>query len=141
VNVILEGTVDGMTIVALTNASGNYTIEIPSANGRLIFSSPGYVTQAVPIEGRNVIDMVLQSGVEAARGFATPNPAANPGLQIRNLGSPLFVIDGVFASEVEFNRLLPAQIKNISILKDASAAVYGPQAYNGVVLVITKRDP
>src|SRR5690606_20910434 len=38
-----------------------------------------------------------------------------------------------------FERLNPADIENISVLKDASAAIYGARAANGVVLVTTKR--
>lgn len=67
---------------------------------------------------------------------------------------PLYVIDGVFInSAVPFssgggNNLLssaladlnPADIENISILKDANAtAIYGSQGANGVVVITTKR--
>ncbi|HKK79030.1 MAG TPA: TonB-dependent receptor, partial [Phaeodactylibacter sp.] len=52
--------------------------------------------------------------------------------------SPLFVIDGV-ANRGTFERLNPEDIESISILKDASAAIYGAQAANGVILVTTKR--
>jgi TonB-linked SusC/RagA family outer membrane protein len=52
--------------------------------------------------------------------------------------SPLFVIDGV-ANRGTFERLNPDDIESISVLKDASAAIYGAQAANGVILVTTKR--
>jgi TonB-linked SusC/RagA family outer membrane protein len=52
--------------------------------------------------------------------------------------SPLYVIDGV-ANRGTFERLNPEDIESISILKDASAAIYGAQAANGVILVTTKR--
>lgn len=52
--------------------------------------------------------------------------------------SPLFVIDGV-ANRGSFERLNPEDIESISVLKDASAAIYGAQAANGVILVTTKR--
>ncbi|MEQ8241100.1 MAG: SusC/RagA family TonB-linked outer membrane protein [Cyclobacteriaceae bacterium] len=61
----------------------------------------------------------------------------------------LYVIDGViFTNEQDgtgpsgdeiFNRLDPTEIENISILKDAAAAVYGARAAGGVVVVTTKR--
>ncbi|MGS2761011.1 SusC/RagA family TonB-linked outer membrane protein [Sinomicrobium sp. M5D2P9] len=53
--------------------------------------------------------------------------------------SPLVVIDGIPAREGGFSRLNPADIENISVLKDASAAIYGARAANGVILVTTKR--
>lgn len=52
--------------------------------------------------------------------------------------SPLIVIDGV-ANRGGFERLNPEDIESISVLKDASAAIYGAQAANGVILVTTKR--
>lgn len=62
---------------------------------------------------------------------------------IRGVGTtgnntPLFVIDGV-TSRGSFERLNPEDIESISVLKDASAAIYGAQAANGVILVTTKR--
>ena len=66
-------------------------------------------------------------------------PGAQANVQIRNMGDPLFVIDGIQQDEKQFNRLAPADIESISILKDGSAAVYGVRAANGVVLVTTKR--
>ncbi len=52
--------------------------------------------------------------------------------------SPLYVIDGV-ANRGGIDRLNPSDIESISVLKDASAAIYGAQAGNGVILVTTKR--
>lgn len=52
--------------------------------------------------------------------------------------SPLYVIDGI-ANRGSFERLNPDDIESISVLKDASAAIYGAQAANGVILVTTKR--
>jgi TonB-linked SusC/RagA family outer membrane protein len=66
-------------------------------------------------------------------------PGAGASIQIRNMGNPLYVIDGIQQDEKQFNRLAPADIDNISILKDGAAAVYGVRAANGVVLVTTKR--
>ncbi|MBS1746512.1 MAG: TonB-dependent receptor [Bacteroidetes bacterium] len=57
-----------------------------------------------------------------------------------NLGSssPLYVVDGVPVSSDVFARINPSDIANISILKDASAAIYGSRAAYGVILVTTK---
>jgi TonB-linked SusC/RagA family outer membrane protein len=69
----------------------------------------------------------------------TGRPGASTALQIRNLGSPLYVIDGVPQSEGQFNNIAMEDIESISILKDASASLYGFRASNGVVLVTTKK--
>jgi TonB-linked SusC/RagA family outer membrane protein len=53
--------------------------------------------------------------------------------------SPLYVIDGFISSESAFNNLDVSEVENITILKDAEAAVYGARAAYGVVLVKTKK--
>lgn len=53
--------------------------------------------------------------------------------------SPLVVIDGVPDREGGLGRLNPRDIEDISVLKDASAAIYGSRAANGVILVTTKK--
>lgn len=51
--------------------------------------------------------------------------------------SPLIVVDGIANRSID--RLDPADIQTITVLKDASAAIYGAQAANGVILITTKR--
>ncbi|WP_200976442.1 TonB-dependent receptor [Echinicola sp. 20G] len=53
--------------------------------------------------------------------------------------SPLVVIDGIPDRAGGFARLNPSDIESISILKDASAAIYGARAANGVIVITTKR--
>jgi TonB-linked SusC/RagA family outer membrane protein len=51
--------------------------------------------------------------------------------------SPLVVVDGI--PDRDMNRINPDDIENITILKDASAAIYGVRSANGVILITTKR--
>lgn len=51
--------------------------------------------------------------------------------------SPLIIVDGVERSLL--GRLNPEDIESITVLKDASAAIYGARAANGVILVTTKQ--
>lgn len=60
----------------------------------------------------------------------------NNAFEIRGMGNPLVIVDGVPRDNM--NRINPSEIESISILKDASAAVYGVRAANGVVLITTK---
>lgn len=76
-------------------------------------------------------------GITARKADARPGAATT--IQIRNMGTPLFVIDGVPSDVGSFNNLGQNDIESVSILKDASAAIYGLRAANGVVLVTTKR--
>ncbi len=61
-------------------------------------------------------------------------------INIRGFGTPLFVIDGIVrVGAGEFQRLNADDIESISFLKDATAAIYGLRAANGVVIVTTKK--
>ena len=77
------------------------------------------------------------SGITARQKDGAPGSAAS--IQIRNMGTPLYVIDGVMRDEEAFNSIDIHDIANISILKDGAAAIYGVKAANGVVLVTTKQ--
>lgn len=81
--------------------------------------------------------------VTMSSGQATSAPSIN----IRGTGTigngssanPLIVIDGVVSSEGDLKDLNPADISDISVLKDASsAAIYGARAAFGVLIVTTK---
>lgn len=60
---------------------------------------------------------------------------------INTLGnsSPLVVIDGIPDRDGGLGRLSPQDVESISVLKDASAAIYGARAANGAILITTKR--
>ncbi|GAA4310429.1 TonB-dependent receptor [Compostibacter hankyongensis] len=75
-------------------------------------------------------------GLRVAQRTSEPG-VYNTSFDIRGMGAPLIIVDGVPRSD--FNRIDPNDVESISILKDASAAVYGVRAANGVVLVTTKR--
>jgi TonB-linked SusC/RagA family outer membrane protein len=53
--------------------------------------------------------------------------------------SPLYVIDDFITTEAAFNNLDATMVESVTVLKDASAAVYGARAAQGVILVKTKR--
>ncbi len=76
-------------------------------------------------------------GLRMVQRTAEPGGYENS-FDIRGYGAPpLVVIDGVPRSG--FEKMDPNEIESISVLKDASAAVYGVRASNGVVLITTKK--
>ena len=85
----------------------------------------------------------LQGKVAGVNVINNGAPGEGPIVQIRGVGSfsdskPLFVVDGMFYDNINF--LNNADIQEMSILKDASAAaIYGVRAANGVVLITTKK--
>lgn len=76
------------------------------------------------------------AGISARQMDGRPGSSAT--IQIRNMGTPLYVIDGISSEEGQFNNIDVNDIESITVLKDASAAIYGLRAANGVVLVTTK---
>lgn len=86
----------------------------------------------------------LQGRVAGVQITNAGKPGSSPQIRIRGVGTvygnpnPLYVVDGVWYDDISF--LNPADIENISILKDASSeAIYGIRAANGVVLVTTRK--
>ena len=82
-------------------------------------------------------------GVVVTRSSAAPGQEGWS-FQIRGASSinnvdPLVLIDGVPVDVSSLNAINPADIDNMSFLKDASAAIYGSRAAAGVVLITTKR--
>ena len=75
-------------------------------------------------------------GVRVIQRTSEPGEFNNQ-FDIRGFGSPLIVIDGVPRSDME--RMDPNEIESMTVLKDASAAIYGVRAANGVVLITTKK--
>ena len=178
----------GQQITISTGAEGKYSIEVPNLNGVLVFTSTGFVTQEIFINGKTTIDVVLDRQVQSldnivvvgygkqkrvnltgavsavdmrqrenrpitnasqalqgVSGLWVNQAGGKPGqdeasIKIRGIGTtnnsnPLILVDGV---EFNMNEINPATIESISVLKDASAAIYGSRAANGVILVTTK---
>lgn len=74
-------------------------------------------------------------GLRAVQRSGQPG-ADGSGIDIRGFGNALVIVDGVPSS---MNNLDPNEIETFSVIKDASASVYGVRAANGVVLITTKK--
>lgn len=97
---------------------------------------------------QNASPSVSNSLAGRVPGLIVSNRSGEPGadqasLLIRGLNSfaggtgPLIVVDGI--PDRDLNRLNPDDIESVTVLKDASAAIYGVRSANGVILVTTKR--
>jgi TonB-linked SusC/RagA family outer membrane protein len=74
-------------------------------------------------------------GLRAVQRSGAPGDDA-ASIDIRGFGSALVIVDGI---ERSFNEIDANDIESISVLKDASASVYGFKGANGVILVTTKK--
>ncbi len=109
------------------------TGSVVSAKGDEISQSPGTNLTNNLVGRLPGLTAVSRSGEPGSDGATLRIRGSN------TLGdnSPLVVVDGVANRGME--RLNPNDIETITILKDASAAIYGSQAANGVILITTKR--
>ena len=111
-------------------------------------SVTGAISQVKPedMENRTIANaqQALQgktSGVQIIQSSAAPG--SSPTIRVRGYSSnsssePLYVVDGVRLSDI--SGIDPSTIASMEILKDAaSAAIYGAEAGNGVVLISTKK--
>ncbi len=96
------------------------------------------------IPQQNVISMMQGRAAGVYVTDSDGQPGSSPSILIRGLGtfrgsgSPLYVIDGIPASN--FNSFNPNDIESITFLKDAAAtSIYGSRAASGVVLITTKK--
>ncbi len=144
--VLIENTTDLDEVVVVGYGEvkrANLLGSISSISAEEIQDIPA-VSMTNLLEGR-------MAGVSVSPAQPTGNPGAATRVRIRtettfgNSGegakdpSPLYIVDGFEVSQEEFDILDPSEIESYSVLKDASASVYGSKGANGVILVKTKR--
>lgn len=106
--------------------------------GGAVATADSKVFQSRPIQNAA---SALQGEVPGLTVIRTSGaPGSSPVLRVRDIssvngGAPLVLIDG---AEGDLGTINPADIENISVLKDGTAAIYGARAADGVVLITTK---
>ena len=120
-----------------TQKKASLTSAISQIKGDEVFKDRAVSSTAVSLQGEI-------PGLTVTRSSSRPG-SEGAALQIRGdisvngNSSPLVIIDGQTGSIDELNSINGNDIENISVLKDASAAIYGSRAAAGVILVTTKR--
>ena len=94
--------------------------------------------EIITTKNENVQNMLTGkvAGLRVRQNSSEPGQF-NTSMDIRGFGAPLIVIDGVPRDNMA--RLDPEDIEQVSVLKDASAAIYGVKGGNGVVLITTHK--
>ncbi|MDR2917036.1 MAG: SusC/RagA family TonB-linked outer membrane protein, partial [Tannerella sp.] len=150
-----EVAVDGKSIVNITLQEDSETLEEVVVVGYGTQKKASLTSAISQIKGEDVFKDRATSNVSVALqgevpGLVVTRTSTRPGsegvamkirgdISVNGDSSPLVLIDGVTASLDELNQMNPNDIENISVLKDASAAIYGSRSASGVVLVTTKR--
>ena len=132
-----EGTsLDEVVVVAYgTQKKVTVTGAVAQLKGDQLIESPA-VNLSTSLAGRLPGLVVIQPSGEPGSDDATIRIR---GTNTLGNSTPLVVIDGIPDRDGGIGRLQAQDIESVSVLKDASAAIYGARAANGAVLVTTKR--
>ncbi|MBQ2373243.1 MAG: TonB-dependent receptor plug domain-containing protein, partial [Bacteroidales bacterium] len=145
--------VDGRTKIDVTLQNDTQLLEEAVAVG---YGNQRKITLTGSVTSATGNDLVKNSSANLSQGLAgrvagviVNNRSGEPGnddavMYIRGrstLGdnSPLIIIDGIPGRGDQFSRMTGDEIESVTVLKDASAAIYGARSANGVILVTTKR--
>ncbi|WP_245747647.1 TonB-dependent receptor [Parapedobacter koreensis] len=137
INVTLKEQVSGLDEVVVvgygTQRIATVTGSVATVKGETLTKAPAINLSNAMVGRLPGLVAVTRSGEPGGDGSTFRIRGAN------TLGdnSPLIVVDGVANRPLE--RLNATDIESVTILKDASAAIYGAQAANGVILVTTRR--
>ena len=140
INVVLQEEsigVDEVVVVGYgTRQKKNLIGAVDQVNAKLIEDRPvGNTMQA--LQGASANLTIQQKSMNPNDNSMNINIR---GVSTMNNNDPLVVIDGIITEMESLNKLNPADIDNVSVLKDAgSAAIYGSRSSNGVILVTTKK--
>ncbi|HAZ26785.1 MAG TPA: SusC/RagA family TonB-linked outer membrane protein [Algoriphagus sp.] len=149
INVALEPDVQALSEFVITSYGDQSKREITGA----IASVKGEVFETLPVQS---FDRAMQGRIAGVQVTSTSGaPGGTLNVRIRGVGSinagndPLYIVDGVQVASGSLSgqgpqnalaSINPNDIESMEILKDAaSAAIYGSQAANGVVIITTKR--
>jgi len=133
-----SGALGEVVVVAYGTTQKKATLSgsVSTVKGEEILKSPA-INVSNSLAGRVAGLTVVGQGGEPGNDFST---ILVRGVNTFQNAIPLFVVDGIpLQGSDKLQRIDPASIESITVLKDASAAIYGSQGANGVILVTTKR--
>lgn len=134
IDFVLDGT-QAMVNFAPPVREGETSIDIGygNVNKKEVITDVGY------IDGQTVDNAAYSNIYDMIRGKVPGVDVVGNSITIRGVGSlnlssdPLFVVDGVAVSSID--NINPREVKSITVLKGASAAIYGNRGANGVILI------
>ena len=138
INVSLEEDVANLEEVVVvgygTQKKATVTGAVTAVQGPVLESSPA-ISVSNSLAGRLPGVVIIQTSGEPGNDQST---ISIRGTNTLGNNQPLIVIDGIPDRDGGISRINSNDIANISVLKDASAAIYGARAANGAIIVTTK---
>jgi TonB-linked SusC/RagA family outer membrane protein len=138
-NVTLDDDVASLDEVVVvgygTQKKATVTGAVTAVKGAVLEASPT-ISVSNSLAGRLPGVVIIQSSGEPGNDESS---ISIRGTNTLGNNEPLIVIDGIPDRDGGIGRLNGIDIANISVLKDASAAIYGARAANGAIIVTTKQ--
>ena len=138
-NVALQDDVANLEEVVVvgygTQKKATVTGAVTAVKGAVLETSPA-ISISNSLAGRLPGVVIIQTSGEPGNDEST---ISIRGTNTLGNNEPLIVIDGIPDRDGGIGRLNGSDIENISVLKDASAAIYGARAANGAIIVTTKQ--
>lgn len=118
--------------------------ESDSGYGKISNKDLGYSVGKVDVEaqpeeaiGYNTIYDFIRARVAGVRVTDTNRIIIRGRNSVNSSSDPLFVVDGTIVVDISF--INPMDVKEITVLKDAAAAIYGSRGANGVIKITLKK--
>ncbi|MDF7812956.1 TonB-dependent receptor plug domain-containing protein [Hymenobacter sp. YC55] len=127
---------------AKTILLGNVTVKGKKPvqpDSRRIYGQADVVLKTKDIPAASSYTNVLQLLQGRVAGVSVTGNPMNMNVQIRGLGTPLFLIDGIPVDVDALNSIPVTDVESVEVLKGASAAIYGSRGGGGVIAIFTKR--
>lgn len=123
VNIVVKGTTIGMS----TNLNGEYSMDVPSLNDTLIFSYVGFTTLEVPINGRSVVNIVLEENAILGEDIIVVGYGEIRKEEVTGSVSSVNAEDFVTGNVKDAGQLVQGKIAGVSIASPSGDPTSGTQ--------------
>lgn len=142
----------GTEIGTITDFTGEYTMMVPAGDIELSFSYVGYKTVTIPFDATSVTTLSTtmfkdkegdqKVTVDPEKATSTDFKITAPGLGLGSLGDDILIlVDGKLLSDQEMNKVSPADIESVNVIKDAAEIekLGHGTSFKGAILIVTKK--
>ena len=117
---------------------GYGTVKKNDATGSVTAIKPDEMNKGLVTNAQDMLSGKI-AGVRITQNSSQPGEFDNR-IDIRGMGTPLIVVDGIPRDQGYFSRMDANEIESVSVLKDASSsAIYGSRGANGGILITLKK--
>ncbi len=113
-------TVKGTTTGATTNADGSYSIKVPAANGSLLFSFVGYISQEIVLKKQTSLNVVLSGSNKSLDDVIVIGYGTQKKRDLTGAVSSVKAKDLVISSGPEIGAMLKGKVAGLTIRQNSA---------------------